>query len=85
MTFDQAATIPAAAGTAVLAFYNQPGTPFGGLGLTAPWDGGRGKYMGEPIVIVGGSSAVGQYGMIGHTLPTTRILTPPRDQLSSLP
>ncbi|KIP04265.1 hypothetical protein PHLGIDRAFT_31427 [Phlebiopsis gigantea 11061_1 CR5-6] len=63
ITLDQAATIPAAAGTAVLAFYNQPGTPLGGLGLTAPWDGGRGKYAGEPIVIVGGSSAVGQYAI----------------------
>ncbi|KIP04257.1 hypothetical protein PHLGIDRAFT_129607 [Phlebiopsis gigantea 11061_1 CR5-6] len=62
ITFDQAATIPSAAATAVLAYYNQPAMPFGGLGLTAPWDGGRGKYAGEPIVIVGGSSAVGQYG-----------------------
>lgn len=30
--------------------------------MTAPWKGGRGKYAGEPILILGGSSAVGQAG-----------------------
>ncbi|KAI0783909.1 medium-chain dehydrogenase/reductase like protein [Irpex lacteus] len=32
-----------------------------GAELTAPWDeGGRGKYAGQPILIAGGASAVGQ-------------------------
>ena len=33
-----------------------------GVGLKAPWDGGRGHYAGQPALILGGASSVGQYG-----------------------
>lgn len=59
LTLDQAASIPVAIATAAVGLYNPKSA--GGLELTAPWDeGGRGKYSGEPIFIIGGSSAVGQ-------------------------
>ena len=35
----------------------------GGAGLTPPWEeGGRGKYADQPILILGGSTAIGQPG-----------------------
>lgn len=35
----------------------------GGLELFPPWEeGGRGKYSGQPILITGGSTSVGQFG-----------------------
>ncbi|EKM48207.1 uncharacterized protein PHACADRAFT_77921, partial [Phanerochaete carnosa HHB-10118-sp] len=59
LTLDQASSVPAAAATAALGFYNRKEA--GGIALTAPWEeGGRGKYADEPILIIGGSSAVGQ-------------------------
>ncbi|EKM58627.1 uncharacterized protein PHACADRAFT_207436 [Phanerochaete carnosa HHB-10118-sp] len=59
LTLDQASSVPAAAATAALGFYNPKEA--GGIALTAPWEeGGRGKYADEPILIIGGSSAVGQ-------------------------
>ena len=49
--------------TAALALYNKKQQPFGGAALTPPWvEGGRGKYAGQPIVITGGSTSVGQHG-----------------------
>lgn len=34
-----------------------------GLAYLAPWlEGGNGKYAGQPILIMGGTSTVGQYG-----------------------
>ncbi|KAI0051049.1 NAD(P)-binding protein, partial [Auriscalpium vulgare] len=36
----------------------------GPAGLIAPWDeGGRGKFAGQPAVVIGGSSSVGQYAI----------------------
>ncbi len=63
LTFDQASTIPLTLATAALGLYNEKLSPNGGAALTAPWlDGGRGKYAGQPILIIGGSSSVGQHG-----------------------
>ena len=42
----------------------------GTAGLTPPWEaGGRGKYHGQPIIVFGGASSVGQYGKLSiiHT------------------
>lgn len=58
VSFEQAATIPVGSAAAFIGLYG-PGLPF-----TAPWvEGGRGKYAGKPVVVLGGSSSVGQYGM----------------------
>ncbi|KAF7789619.1 hypothetical protein EIP86_000565 [Pleurotus ostreatoroseus] len=60
LTIDQAASIPVAFGTATIGLYCPPDNR-GGAGLTAPWEeGGRGKYAGKPIVILGGSTSVSQ-------------------------
>ncbi|KZT16714.1 GroES-like protein, partial [Neolentinus lepideus HHB14362 ss-1] len=62
VSLDEAATLPACVATAALALYDTPNpTAPGGIGLTAPWDGGRGKYAGKPILVFGGASSVGQY------------------------
>jgi NADPH:quinone reductase-like Zn-dependent oxidoreductase len=46
--------------TASVAFYQKGDL---GAGLSAPWEeGGKGKYSGKPILILGGASSVGQYG-----------------------
>ncbi|GJE89862.1 zinc-binding alcohol dehydrogenase family protein [Phanerochaete sordida] len=59
LTFDEAATLPVAVETAAFGLYNRKGS--GGIELAAPWIvDGRGKYAGEPILVVGGASAVGQ-------------------------
>ncbi|KAF7789614.1 hypothetical protein EIP86_000560 [Pleurotus ostreatoroseus] len=58
ISLDQASAIPLVLATAALGLYS---SPKGGAGLTAPWvEGGHGKYAGQPILIVGGSSSVGQ-------------------------
>ena len=66
MSFEQGATIPSASTGAAFGLYgNEIGTPPRrvGAGLTPPWKaGGRGKYSGEPILVIGGSSALGQQG-----------------------
>lgn len=31
-------------------------------GLTAPWEGGAGKYKGQACVVSGASGSVGQFG-----------------------
>ncbi|GJE98512.1 zinc-binding alcohol dehydrogenase family protein [Phanerochaete sordida] len=64
LSFDEAATIPLACFTAAASLYNdkQPGN--GGAGLLPPWkEGGRNKYAGQPIVVIGGASSVGQYAI----------------------
>ena len=65
LTFDQAAAIPVAVISVAYGLYGRPDTvPLRrGLGLTPFWaEGGRGKYAGQPIVIIGGASNVGQLG-----------------------
>lgn len=61
LTIDQAATIPLGIATGAIGLYAH-GWERGGAELTPPWQtGGSGKYTGQPIVIFGGSSSVGQY------------------------
>ncbi|KAI0091061.1 medium-chain dehydrogenase/reductase like protein [Irpex rosettiformis] len=62
-TLEQAAAIPSVFITAAFGLYNgQTATgELRGAGLTPPWEeGGRSKYAGTPILIIGGSSSVGQ-------------------------
>ncbi|KZV72140.1 GroES-like protein [Peniophora sp. CONT] len=63
ITVDEAATLPLCVATAAVGLYqteNHRGGP--GVGLTPPWaEGGLGKYAGQPILIAGGASAVGQF------------------------
>ena len=57
LSFDQA-TVPVAATMAAAGLHNPTGA-----NLVPPWEeGGREKHVGKPILIVGGSSSVGQYG-----------------------
>lgn len=61
-TIDQAAAVPVAFDTAALGLYC-PKDNNGGAGLSPPWEkGGRGKYAGQPILILGGSTSVAQAG-----------------------
>ena len=56
-----------AAAAPAIGFYGER-AQLGGAGMTPPWAaGGRGAYFGQPIVILGGSSSVGQYGKSGFT------------------
>ncbi|PCH39326.1 GroES-like protein [Wolfiporia cocos MD-104 SS10] len=60
LSFDQAATVPAGLATAALGLFNQGKS--NSAGLYPPWEeDGSGRYAGQPIVIFGGASSVGQY------------------------
>ncbi|KAH7907118.1 chaperonin 10-like protein [Hygrophoropsis aurantiaca] len=60
LSFDEATTLPLGIATAAVPLYSPAPK---GLAYEAPWeDHGRGKYAGHPILILGGSSTVGQYG-----------------------
>jgi len=62
MSYDEASTIPVALGAFAVGMYDPRDK--GGAGLTPFWEeGGKGKYAGQAIVILGGSSSVGQYGI----------------------
>ena len=64
LTFDQAASVPLGLATVVLALYNHDPKSNSTLRLTPPWaPGGTTEYAGKPILILGGASSVGQYGM----------------------
>lgn len=61
ITFDQAATIPMSLATAALALYNPKPA---GVGLEFAWEeSGRGKYAGQPFLVIGGASSVGQHAI----------------------
>ncbi|KAH7888954.1 chaperonin 10-like protein [Phlebopus sp. FC_14] len=60
ITLDQAASLGVCVATASLPLYAP--VPYG-AGFKAPWDGGRGEYSGQPALIVGGASSVGQYAI----------------------
>ncbi|KAK7682475.1 hypothetical protein QCA50_014275 [Cerrena zonata] len=66
ISFDQAATLPCNVLTAHNGLYTGP-TPRigrGGANLTPFWKPeGRGKYAGQPIVILGAAASVGQYAI----------------------
>ncbi|CCL98621.1 uncharacterized protein FIBRA_00623 [Fibroporia radiculosa] len=58
MSFDDAAAVPLCLATAAMGLFNK----VHGIGLFPPWEnGGRGLYHGKPLVVVGGSSTVGQF------------------------
>jgi len=61
ITFEQAASVPVGLATAALGLYGDR-APGGPVKYAAPWDeNGKGKYVGKPIVLFGGSSSIGQY------------------------
>ncbi|KAI0363946.1 GroES-like protein [Pilatotrama ljubarskyi] len=61
MSFEEAATVPSGLVTAAFGLYNE-GHADSSAGLTPPWEeGGRGKYAGKPIFILGGATSIGQY------------------------
>ncbi|KAI0697615.1 chaperonin 10-like protein [Cytidiella melzeri] len=65
LTFDQAATVSLTLATAAFGLYSKKAAfhARGGAELVPPWqEGGRGKYDGPPILVIGRSSAVGQQG-----------------------
>lgn len=67
LTLEEAASIPAGVLTAVHALYTDviPHLQLGGANLTPFWrDGGRDKYSGTPIVVIGGASSNGQFGNV---------------------
>ncbi|TCD60664.1 hypothetical protein EIP91_009724 [Steccherinum ochraceum] len=60
VSFDQAATIPIVAGASWAGLYGKK-QQLGGAQLTPPWEeGGLGKYAGQPFLLFGGASSVGQ-------------------------
>ncbi|PSR83376.1 hypothetical protein PHLCEN_2v5755 [Hermanssonia centrifuga] len=60
LTLNQASTIPLTLATASCGLYNTKSNS--GAGFLAPWEeGGLGKYAGQPILVIGGSSSVGQH------------------------
>ncbi|KAI0711848.1 GroES-like protein [Cerioporus squamosus] len=60
LSFDEAATLPVAVTTAVAALYN-PHEASKSVHLTPPWaEGGSRKFAGQPAVVLGGASSVGQ-------------------------
>ncbi|KAF7792661.1 hypothetical protein EIP86_003758 [Pleurotus ostreatoroseus] len=64
LTVDEAASIGLTLDTAALGLYSGPSGERSGAGLTPPWtEGGHGKYAGQPCVIFGGASGVGQYAI----------------------
>lgn len=63
LNFDQAAAIPLCLNTAALGLYAPHSAERGGAALAVPWQpSGRGKYAGQPILVFGGASTVGQFG-----------------------
>jgi hypothetical protein len=62
--YDSASSFPVTGNTAGGALYGQ-------LKFTEPWIGGEGAYVGEKIVILGGSSSVGLYS----SFPNSKFLS----------
>ncbi|KAI0359568.1 GroES-like protein [Trametes cingulata] len=63
LAVEEAATVLSGLATAVLPLYNHK-EGAASVRLTPPWEeGGRGKYAGKPIFILGGASSVGQYAI----------------------
>ncbi|KZT34760.1 medium-chain dehydrogenase/reductase like protein [Sistotremastrum suecicum HHB10207 ss-3] len=75
VTIDEASTIPLGLATAAVGFYNPP--EGAGLNLAYPWtEAGRGKYSGQPLVVLGGSSSVGQFAIqLAHLSGFSPIVT----------
>ncbi|KAH7887198.1 chaperonin 10-like protein [Phlebopus sp. FC_14] len=60
ITLDEGASISLGVATAVVPLYSP--APIG-IGFEAPWEGGRGKFSGQPALIMGGATCVGQYAL----------------------
>ena len=64
MSFDEASTLPVSAPSAAMPLYN-PSSEASSARLTPPWaTGGLGKYAGKAAIVLGGSTSVGQAGML---------------------
>ena len=76
MSLDEAASLCSGLMTAVMSFYNRQQVAIQkSVGLTPFWEvGGRGKYSGEPIVILGGAASIGQYGRFSVTTDSPELL-----------
>ena len=61
ITLDQAASLPLGLATAAAGLYNERASDSGAKKLIPPWEAGKNLYGGQPILIFGGSSSVGQY------------------------
>ncbi|TFY82415.1 hypothetical protein EWM64_g1603 [Hericium alpestre] len=62
-SFDDVATIPLGFATAAIGLYAKRAAR-GGAELATPWSAaGRDKYKGQPAVVIGGSSSVGQFAL----------------------
>ena len=65
VSFEEASALPVGITTAAAGLYSYKGADDIPI-FTPPWlDGGEGKYAGKSIVVLGGSSSVGQYGKQG--------------------
>ncbi|TBU50235.1 GroES-like protein [Dichomitus squalens] len=63
LAYEDAATIPTGVATAGFPLYNQNESA-ASVRLTPPWvKGGRGKYAGRPILVIGGASSMGQFAI----------------------
>ncbi|KZT00561.1 GroES-like protein [Laetiporus sulphureus 93-53] len=63
MLIEQLATIPLGLSTAAIGLFHYTAKS-GSVGLYPPWEeGGEGRYAGRPIIIMGGSSSVGQFAI----------------------
>lgn len=61
MSFDDAASVPVGFATAAVGFYNPNEKQ--GAGLPLPWESTAAKHHGHSILVIGGSSSVGQYAI----------------------
>lgn len=68
LSFESAASIPLGVASAALGLYLDRADS-GSTKLTAPWEGGKGQYSGQPIVVFGGSTSVGQYSELDFRVP----------------
>ncbi|EPQ52852.1 GroES-like protein, partial [Gloeophyllum trabeum ATCC 11539] len=70
LDYDSASTIPVGIVTAAAGLYDLS------LGLTSPWKpGGEGKYRGQVMVVLGGSSSVGSYTIQLAALSGFKVIT----------
>jgi NADPH:quinone reductase-like Zn-dependent oxidoreductase len=69
VTFDEAASMPLGIATSFLGLYGPRSDKRGGGAALTPFyeEAGKGKYAGKPMVVLGGATSMGQYG-INHRL-----------------
>ncbi|ETW83489.1 quinone oxidoreductase 19 [Heterobasidion irregulare TC 32-1] len=77
VSFERASTLPLGLATASIGLYAEK-ICRGSAGLYPPWEeSGRGKYKGQPILVIGGASSVGQFSayIIGKLSGFSLIIT----------